>query len=183
MRNPNSQTHALEIFSSHLMPARPDAIPVLQLGEVDCGFVIWWRADKLGEGVEAQLYASINAHLGYVDQLIASGYSQVVLTGAVPPTIQDGQDWGEIANMRREVTTSIAERTELTHRYNALLKNGAQNRNCPFVDITPALLDPATGVLADHYRSDDPNDHHLHSARAGKLWAEALNRIEASAAT
>ena len=181
LRNPNSQTHALEIFSSHLLPARPGTIPVMQLGEVDCGFVIWWRADRLGEGIEAQLHASINAHLGYVDHLLANGYSQVVLTSAALPTIKDGQDWGEIANKRREVTASIIDRTELTRRYNTLLSSGARDRNCPFIDITAAVLDPMTGILREHYRSDDPNDHHLNSDRAGRLWAEALNWLTASA--
>ncbi len=181
LRNPNSQTNALEAFASALLPAKLDVTPVMQLGEVDCGFVIWWRAAKLGESVASQLEASVDAHLAFADRLLREGYASLVLTGASLPTIRDGQDWGAIANKRSEVTASLADRTDLTLRYNAMVRAGAEARNCPFIDIAPAILDPSTGTIADLYRADDPNDHHLHNARAGRLWADALNRVDGAA--
>ena len=39
---------------------------------------------------------------------------EIVCISTPLPTIQDGNDWGDIANTRREVTTSQTERTELT---------------------------------------------------------------------
>ena len=178
LRNSNSQTNALEAFADWLLPVREGAEPVMQLGEVDCGFVIWWRAERLKESVEAQLAASVDAHLAFVDRLLGAGYRRVVLTGATLPTIQDSQDWGEIANKRLEVTVSLRRRTELTLAYNGLLKKAAGSRRCPFIDISPELLNPQTGVIKDYYRADDPQDHHLHSDRAGRLWADAFTRLE-----
>ncbi|SFI84314.1 hypothetical protein [Methylobacterium brachiatum] len=177
LRNPNGQTNALEIFAQGLLPPREQFTPVMQLGEVDCGFVIWWRAMKLAESVDAQLETSINAHFGFVDRLLSEGYSTVVLTGAALPTIRDGQDWGEIANKRREVVTSLVERTQLTMRYNAMLRDGAARRGLPFIDISSEIIDRATGVISDAFRAEDPLDHHLNSERAGRLWATALNAL------
>lgn len=51
LRNPNSTTNALETFRAALLPRR-NVIPVIHLGEVDCGFVIWYRAEKYGESLE-----------------------------------------------------------------------------------------------------------------------------------
>lgn len=84
MRNPNSTTNSVEAFRRALIPPPPGAIPVLQMGEVDCGFVIWYRAEKYGESVEAQMQASVDAYFEFVDELIAAGHSTVVITGATP---------------------------------------------------------------------------------------------------
>ena len=44
MRNPNSMTDALSRFRASLAWTGPRTLHVIQLGEVDCGFVIWLRA-------------------------------------------------------------------------------------------------------------------------------------------
>ncbi len=62
IRNPNSTTNSVEAFRRALIPPPPGAIPVLQMGEVDCGFVICYRAEKYGESVEAQMQASVDAY-------------------------------------------------------------------------------------------------------------------------
>lgn len=177
LRNPNSATNALDIFREHLLPPRRSAVPVMHLGEVDCCFVIWWRAAHLAEGVEVQLEASLAAYAEFVDALLAAGYPTVVITGATVPTIRDGQEWGDVANKRREVAVPLRERTQLTLRYNARLASLAAERGCPFIDISPQVLNPETGVVDDRFRSDDPLDHHLHAERAGRLWAGALSAV------
>lgn len=178
LRNPNSQTDAMQIFAEALIPARPGATPVIHIGEVDCGFVIWYRAEKYGDGVEAQLARSIEAYFEFVDRLAREGYRRVVVTGATLPTIRDGQDWGEVANKRREVKASLRDRTALTMKYNDMLRAGAARRGLPFIDISPLLIDPGTGVIDDRYRHPDPRDHHLHPDRAAPLWAGALNGLD-----
>ena len=182
LRNPNSQTQALRAFGKSLLPRRPGAVPVMHLGEVDCGFVIWYRAQKHGEAIAAQVEESIAAYLGFVERLLAGGYATVVLTGASLPTIRDGHDWGEIRKARREVTASLRERTQLTLEYNRKIEAGAARLDLPFIDIAPRLIDPESGVLADYYRHPDPLDHHLHPDRTGALWADALNALAGSQA-
>jgi len=180
LRNPNSLTDAVGIFKKALLPMRGVARPVIQLGEVDCGFVIWYRAQKYGEGSDAQVEQSIAAYLEFVDELIVNGHTTIVISGATLPTIRDGQDWGEIANARREVTTTLLQRTELTLAYNAKLRAAARHRRLPFIDIAEKILDQGTRVVAEYFRHPDPNNHHLDPHKAGALWATELNGIDRS---
>lgn len=177
LRNPESQTHALAQFSQALLPAQPGIVPVIQLGEVDCGFVMWWRRQTYGECLEAQLQASLAAYAGFVDLLLAAGYPRLVITGAVPPTIRDGQIWGRVARARHEVTASQRERTELTLRYNQALAEMAARRTTAYIDISADILDAETGLVAETYRNPDPRDHHLHPIKSAHLWAVAINRL------
>jgi len=179
LRNPESHTQAIAHFREALLPALPDVVPVIQLGEVDCGFVIWWRAQTLGEPVEPQLVASIKAYACFIDTLIDAGYSRLVVTGAVPPTISDGHRHGVVARARHTVTASLRDRTELTMRYNRLLAEEAARRRISYTDISTHVLDAGTGLIADAYRSPNPRDHHLHPIRGAYAWAEAINGLEA----
>ncbi len=178
LRNPESHTHAVALFKEALLPALPDAIPVIQLGEVDCGFVIWWRAQRHGDCVDRQMEESVAACAAFLDDLLDGGYPTLVLTGAVLPTIRDGQTWGKVARARHEVTATLRQRTDLTHRYNARLRDEAEARGLPFIDITTRITDPATGLIADEFRSPNPGDHHLHPIRSAEVWAEALNALD-----
>jgi hypothetical protein len=180
LRNPNAMTNALELFRAALLPAKSDATPVIQLGEVDCGFVIWYRASKYGESVELQLNESIDSYFEFVDGLIDQGYRRIVISAATLPTIRDGQDWGEVANARREVTATLAQRTALTFAYNDRLRAQAARRALAFIDITQDVLDPQTGVIAESFRHPDPTDHHLDPAKIAMLWAEELRRVSRS---
>lgn len=177
LRNPESQTQALAQFRQGLLPARPGVVPVIQLGEVDCGFVMWWRAQTHGECLEAQLQASLAAYTGFVDSLLEVGYSHLVLTGAVLPTIRDGQQWGRVARARHAVTASQRDRTDLTIRYNQALAAMAAERGILYTDISAHVLDPETGLLADPFRNTTPGDHHLHPIKAAHLWAAAINSL------
>lgn len=180
LRNPNSITNALGQFEEMLIPMQPDVIPVIHIGEVDCGYLIWWRAMTYGEGIDVQFEESIQAYFAFVDRLLAAGYPAVIATGATLPTIRDGQYLGDIASFRREVTATLSERTNLTLRYNRRLRREAHVRMLPFVDVSEEMIDPDTGVVADRFRSIDPKDHHLNPEHAGPLWAEALNKVSFS---
>lgn len=178
LRNPNtSRTNAIEHYKEALLPFQSGISPVIHLGEVDCGYLIWYRAKKFNEPIAIQMTQSQQAYFDFVDTLMDAGYREVVITGASLPTIRDGTDWGEIQNLRREVTASLLERTNLTIEYNKMLKEGAGVRDLKFIDIASELINNNTGVIDDFYRHPDPANHHLHPERTGHLWAAELNAI------
>jgi hypothetical protein len=47
---------------------------------------------------------------------------EVVCVSTPLPTIQDGNDWGDVANARREVTATLVERTTLTLQFNRQMR-------------------------------------------------------------
>lgn len=175
LANPKSQTGALLQFRDFLTEQPDKSILVIHLGEVDCGFVIWYRAQKYAESVERQMDQAIGAYCAFIDEIRANYRHTIIVTAATLPTIRDNTDWGEVAHLRREVTASLADRTRLTHDFNAELRKRCADRSIRYLDITAALLDPRTGVVADRFRNPDPADHHLNKRIVSPLWADALN--------
>ncbi len=55
--NPNSNTNALNIFRNkiHKINKTDYKYVIINLGEVDCGFVIWYRKKKYNISTEEQL--------------------------------------------------------------------------------------------------------------------------------
>lgn len=174
LRHPTSKTLALAKYREALTPFQPDVVPVLHLGEVDCGFVIWHRAQQYGETIEEQLDAALKAYLAFIDETAAAGYRDLIVTSATLPTLKDGQLDGEVAHLRRSVTATQVERTALTDRYNTHLKREVEARRLAFVDFTPTLADPRTGLIRDDFRHADPKDHHLDPDLGGRMWAEGV---------
>ena len=53
--NPNSLTAAYEMFSNKLSSVTKNSIVIVMLGEVDTGFVIWWRSQMSVPGIDLML--------------------------------------------------------------------------------------------------------------------------------
>jgi hypothetical protein len=86
----------------------------------------------------------------------------VCVISAPLPTIQDGQHWGEVANLRREVRASLFERTQLTLMFNSAVAEHARRGAGP-CEPGPAL-DRGDRLVRDALRSRDPLDHHYDRA-------------------
>jgi hypothetical protein len=178
LRNPNSVTDARSTFERRLRGARPWQSLVFQLGEVDCGFVIWYRAEKHGEPVAAQLARSLAAYRELLVRHLPR--HRTLVLSAPPPTIRDGQTWGSVANLRREVRASQRRRTDLTLEYNAMLAGTCAEIGARFVDVTTPTVDPRTALVREDFRHPDPTEHHLHPARYAEVVAGALSRALSS---
>lgn len=176
LHNPNSRTNALEIFEKRCSKARTWQSLVFLLGEVDCGFVIWYRAEKYAISIESQVQRSLDAYASLLARQVHRGFRTLVLS--VPlPTIQDGQAWSKVANARREVTARQVDRTALTLEYNSRLELACSKIGATFLDVTTPTLDPKAGVLRSEYYNRDPLNHHLHPRRHAELVAPALARV------
>jgi hypothetical protein len=173
LANPNSQTRALPIFEKVIRSIPKRRRLLFMLGEVDCGFVVWYLAQTRGSDPEEELDRSIGNYVRFVEQWLAEGRS-VIVAAAPPPTILDAQDWGEVANLRRVVTASLEQRTKLTTIYNARLREWARGNGCSFLDYESHVLDPTTGVVAQAYRNPNPLDHHLVGGPFARLLSEHL---------
>jgi len=120
-----------------------------------------------------------------MDQAIAS-YSgflaelkmrfEVVCISTPLPTIQDGNDWGDIANARREVTASQTDRTALTLEFNrAMQRFCAQNR------IRYLMLDDLSlgehGIVKADLLNNERSDHHYDPDPYSRLLVEGLTGV------
>lgn len=172
-----SKTGAFKTFTEALVPHNPGYYPILQLGEIDCGFIIWYRAKKYDETPASQLVRSLDTYLQFIRLVRDAGYGRdMLVTSAVLPTILDGQLEGEIAHARSEITATFRERTDLTLDYNAGLAERCAAEGVPFLDVTSRFLDPETRLIDDVYRHPNKLDHHMNPITAGPIWFEEVKR-------
>jgi len=174
MTNPMTLTNAVNKFRETLATFARPCIVVIQLGEVDCGFVIWYRAEKYGETIETQTRKSIASYKQFVEELLLLGHTPII-TGATIPTLRD-IDTGAVAAMRKEISATLFERTQLTLEYNNQLQQVARELRVSYVDVTRHMLDTERGVIFDEFRNADPEDHHLDLGRASTIWGRELAR-------
>jgi hypothetical protein len=158
--------------------AIPRRRPLLfMLGEVDCGFVIWHRAETRGISPQRELDRSIRNYTRFLERLQEDGRPGILVAAAPPPTILDGQDWGDVANLRREVKASLRDRTALTLEYNARLREWTAANGCVFLDYEREVVDAGTGVIAEAFRNPNPRDHHLAPEAFASVLAEELRGL------
>jgi hypothetical protein len=172
MTNPMTLTNAVNLFRERLASTAKPAVVVVQLGEVDCGFVIWYRAEKYHETIDLQMGKSIASYRQFVEELLMLGHTPII-TGATLPTLRD-TDTGAVAAMRKDISSTLLERTRLTLDYNEHLQALARDLGAQYLDVTRHMLDPATGVIQDAFRNADPQDHHLDLDRACTIWMQEL---------
>jgi hypothetical protein len=175
LRNPNSLTNAVNIFKEALLPQPRDAHVVVHLGEVDCGFVMWWRALKNGEAVDMQFDESMAAYRQFLNEVLEMGFARICVTGASLPTIGDGVNMGLVANKRSEISVSLRDRTALTLRYNRGLAQMARDLDLGYFDVGEATLDRSIGLVHEFFKNPDPTDHHLDKSKVVGIWAERCN--------
>lgn len=177
LRNPNSITDAMSIFNEDIYKRPTDTYLLIQIGEVDCGFVIWYRSTKYGESVERQMYESLKAYQDFIMNLMRRGYKHICITGAILPTIRDDVDFGTVANARSEIRVPLLERTRLTLEYNVGLKKLSEELNINYLELTQKILSKESFVVDDNFRNPDPRDHHLDPLKMAPLWASLCNQF------
>ena len=169
--NPNSLTAAYEMFSNKLSSVPKNSIVIVMLGEVDTGFVIWWRSQKSGEGIELMLGRAVKNYTKFISELDSSYRPLVIRTPM--PTITDDNEWGEVANLRSEISATQRERTDLTLRFNSEIREYCGRYSIPYVDLDKASLGD-DGLVADHLIGGNRNDHHYDVGQYLKLMAPRL---------
>ncbi|MEC4891521.1 MAG: hypothetical protein SAL07_24120 [Oscillatoria sp. PMC 1051.18] len=175
--HPKSKTQAIKVFSEYLQKVPKNDWLLFCLGEVDCGFVIWYRAEKYGVSVEEQFEYSLENYLNFLDELDKQGFKNIIISSVPLPTIIDDQDWGEVAKLRRSIKTSLQQRTALTRQYNRHLQNYCEKRDWFFLDFESEILDPETGTVAHQYRHPNPLDHHLNAETVAPIIIHKIKQL------
>lgn len=177
IQNPNSTTKARIQFDNFIDSIKnKNNFLVIQLGEVDCGFVIWYRAEKLNISAEYQLQETIFNYQKFILSC-KNKIQNCIIMSAVLPTIQDNQNFGEIANLRKEVKASLVERTALTIKFNKLMEQFCVKNNILFLNIESQILDKNTKTVKKEFLNENPLDHHLSNKRFGTIILSELNKL------
>ena len=147
------------------------------MGEVDCGYVVWYRCQKYNTNKEDELAKTVNNYIGFLNYIISKGFQKVIVYNAPLPTIKDGQNWGEIAHLRKEVKSPLKERTLLTLKFNAQLRSFCTENNIAFIDLERDILDTDKMIIKKKFLHPNPLDHHLNPKATGPIIAQKLKEL------
>ena len=179
--NPNSNTNALSIFKEKLNNIKPNTYKyiIINLGEVDCGFVIWYRKNKYNISIEDQLKITTDNLFNFINSEILSYFesSKIIINGSILPTIKDNTDIKYLTGTRSEISASQIDRTELTIKYNNILKKNSVINGYNYMDITNYILDNETKVVNTIFLNKNIFDHHLDNENSYNLWLYELYKI------
>ena len=181
--NPNSTTQARARFEAALSGKDFDAV-LVSLGEVDTGFVIWFRAQTRGISVEESFEQTIQTYFSFLREL--NVLTQLAVISTPLPTIVDDKDesFGEIANLRKEVQATQLERTELTLKFNQCVKCFCVQEGITYLDFDLESVG-GDGLVRPSLLNKDTSDHHYNERAYMRMigpqlceWAKEIAVLE-----
>ena len=176
LMNPNSKTQAYKSFNDRLNILQNPHTIIFCLGEVDTGYVLWWRAQKHSLSVEIMLQEAIQKYVEFVSTIAA--LHKVIVISAPLPTIKDNSEIGEIANARKDVKVAQMDRTSMTLKFNTTVeKLLEQVENVFYINLDASSLDVNTGLIKQQLKNKKSENHHYDKSQYAKLIIPSLRNI------
>lgn len=173
--NPNSKTNAINIFMERLA-IRDYSKVILQLGEVDIGFVMWFKSERDALPVEHYFSLTVQKYCEFI--LLVKMYCEDILVVSIPqPTIKDGETPGKVANQRSSIKATQIERAEQTIKFNETLAKFCKGQDIKFLDLDPYSIG-ADGLITDELLNPKKTDHHYCKFAYSKLLVEQLKKAQ-----
>lgn len=173
LENPNSKTQAYEKFNSALRNSHYNKI-ILILGEVDTGFVIWYRAMKYQSSVSDMCEQAVKRYCAFLSDIKENG--EVIVISCPLPTIKDKDDMGDIANLRSAIDVSQNKRTTLALSFNQSVERFCLNTGIKFINLDDVSLG-SNGLVKHKLMNTDTANHHYSKLPYAKLIARELKDI------
>lgn len=168
--NPNSKTQAMPIFRKFYYNLKPDLV-ITQIGEVDTGFVLWYKAERSGSPVELLLEQAMTNYEKMLKEF--SVPDQTIVVSAPLPTIKGGQALGEVANARKSISATQKSRINLTLDFNQKLHHLCDSLGCHFVNLDKDSPNEK-GNVRENLLSTDPCYHHYDSGQYREMLLEHI---------
>lgn len=179
LNNDLSVTQAWQKFDHALQRFASFDVVVIMLGECDCSFALWKKAERLNVPPETLLdhsLAGIHRLVRRVREDSMARPKKIVLVGAILPTIDDESAPTQGNMMRRTVSASQAERTRLVLAYNEKLVQLADTLGVAYFDLSIQTMDPRSGLIDGRFVAS-ADDHHLSNPASAPLYSANLLNI------
>lgn len=172
LENPRSKTQAFQIFDKALKERNYDKI-ITMLGEVDTGFVIWYRAQKNNLDIMEMLDQAVNNYCKFLGNI--NKFANLTVISTPLPTIDD-QSAGEVVNARKEVVTTQKQRTDLTLHFNQKVQQFCKVHNIEYLNLDNDCLGDQ-GIVKQELKNKDRRDHHYNFDKYAKLIISKLKCV------
>lgn len=161
LANPGSRSNALHTFQKRLESIPRCDYVLFMLGEVDCGSLLWHLSLNRALPAEELLEESLAHYEEFLGSLIGLGFENLIVSTIPVPAVIDDPPKTDTIPVRPKVPASLQQRTALTLRYNARLRQCCNRMNLRILDFEADLLDESSGVVRDQLLRTDALDHHL----------------------
>ena len=179
--NPNSKTKALSTYRETLERKKNNNYDYfgIMLGEVDCGFVIWYRAKKYNKTVQEQIMLAVNNLEEFLKNDVEKVFSKdkIVVVGATLPTIKDNTDKKFLSGARSEVDANLQERIDCTLEYNNQLAIMVKKNNYLYFDITKETFDQENYCVFPQFLNKNQSDHHFDQKSVAPLFVDKFKKL------
>lgn len=172
LENPNSKTQSMNEFrrALSLVPA-PEYI-IINLGEVDTGFVIWYRKQKYDSKIEDLINSAVCNYMELIE--LSQSIAPVICISAPLPTINDDcSPKGKVANLRLAVQSTQYERTQLTLLFNNKVNQLCKKKGVTYLNLDSRSLSP-DGLVNKKLLNKDALDHHYNPTEYAKMIKDEL---------
>lgn len=172
--NPRSKTDALRIFREKIESKQKKAKKIIfLLGEVDAGFIIWYRAVKYGTSVEQMYLKAVSSYIKFLGEVPKD--NEVLVISAPLPTIGDNDIYGDVANLRKEVKATKLERTRLTIDFNNEIEKYCVSAGIDYMNLDSISLGE-NGVVKNKFHNKNKKNHHYDSVAYSKLIISEIKK-------
>lgn len=174
--SPITKTDSLKIFRNGLATKEANRV-IIELGEVDCGYLLWMKNKQTGEPLLDLMNESIDRLIKFVEEEVYQyfGPEDVIMMSVIPPIVEDMTDKRFLDGNRGGVNPSLAERRSLTRMWNKRLARECSARGWKNLNINPKIT---TGEeVIQQFRNPNPWDHHLWPASTIGTIIEELERL------
>lgn len=176
LNNDTSASGAWRKFDQALDRHADFDVVAIVLGECDCSFALWKKAERLTVAPETLIAGSLSGICRLIDRIrngSAVPARKIIVVGAILPTVDTASAAGQENLLRREIKASQAERTRLVLDFNEQLRQLAAMTGIAYFDLTAQTRDPATGLIDRRFVAD-AGDHHISHPASARLWASQL---------
>lgn len=171
----NSITNSFKRFINAVRKYKNFDIVLIQLGEVDCSFILWDKAKKLNKEPFEIISYSLMGYEKLLNEL-KNLDKKIIITGAILPTLKDHEKADKSAGLRNTIAVTQIERTNLILEYNEQLKILAKKYNIEYIDISEKTINKSTNLIDEKYVRQSEIDHHQCFKNTSLLWVYELKK-------
>lgn len=166
--NPNSATDARKKILRYLKLVPQDINLVLSFGEVDCGFLIWYRKQNNNENVEMQFEKTFKNYSKFIVK-ISKNFKNLFIYNVPIPTLKEYDKKIYKWSLRKDINATLKQRTWLTTKFNKWLKNYCNINNYTFIELGNLVIDKNTGMVNKKFANKSLADHHYDYEELGPI--------------
>ena len=146
---------------------------ILCFGEVDCNATMWYYKEKYNQTINQALERTLVNYRTFINTYILSRFNrqQIIIFNPILPTVSD--NYPQTYEIRKLITATQKERTNLTDEFSNRLKIMADNNTWTLLSINNFIRNNNTGMIDESFIKN-PLDHHLPKALSFKLWNSQL---------